>query len=109
MCIFQSGVGGAPAADSRFAVPCPTGHERAPKSAPQHVPTVTGKFEGKIGSYLKHSFFGFLLAPKVAVTKLAKSGLAIFANFSRFNNFPKLFGCLTTLLFLGTARNYQTV
>ncbi len=74
-----------------------------------HAPTVTGKFEGKIGSYLKYSFFGFLLAPKVAVTKLAKSGLAIFANFSRFNNFPRLFGCLTTLLLLGTARNYQTV
>ncbi len=42
MCIFQSGVGGAPAADSRFAVPCPTGQERSSKSAPQHAPTVGG-------------------------------------------------------------------
>ncbi len=45
MCISQSGVGGAPAADSRFAVPCPTGQERAPKSAPQHAPTVSNNYE----------------------------------------------------------------
>jgi len=47
MCIFQSGVGGAPAADSRFAVPCPTGQERSPKSAPQHAPTVNNKLKKK--------------------------------------------------------------
>ncbi len=81
MCIFQSGVGGAPAADSRFAVPCPTGQERSPKSAPQHAPTVTGKFEGKIGSYLKHSFFGFFARPESCCHKTCK---VRFGNFRQF-------------------------
>ena len=31
---ISAGFGGSPTADSRFAVPCPTGQERAPKSAP---------------------------------------------------------------------------
>jgi hypothetical protein len=35
-------------------------------------PTVNGKFEEKIGGYLTSLFFGFLLAYKIAVTKLAK-------------------------------------
>ncbi|MCK3685124.1 hypothetical protein [Maribellus sp. YY47] len=42
---------------------------------------VTGKFEEKIGGYLKRSFFGFLLACKTAVTKLAKNWLVQVANF----------------------------
>lgn len=29
----KSGYSGSPSADSRFAVPCPTGQERSPKSA----------------------------------------------------------------------------
>jgi len=105
----MAGFGGMPTMDSRIAVPCPSDRNALRNPPRQHVPTVTGKFEGKIGSYLKHSFFGFQLAPKIAVAKLAKLSLALFANFSRFNNFPKLFGCLTTLLFLGTAGNYQSV
>jgi len=43
------------------------------KSPPiANLQTVTGKFEEKIGGYLKRSFFGFLLACKIAVTKLAE-------------------------------------
>ncbi len=42
---ISAGFGGSPTADSRFAVPCPTGQERAPKSVRQHVPTVGGNVE----------------------------------------------------------------
>ncbi len=42
MCIFQSGVGGAPAADSRFAVPCPSDRNALRNPLRKHAPTVTG-------------------------------------------------------------------
>ena len=42
---ISAGFGGSPTADSRFAVPCPTGQERAPKSVRQHVPTVVANVE----------------------------------------------------------------
>ncbi len=40
MCIFQSGVGGAPAADSRFAVPCPSDRNALRNPLRKHAPTV---------------------------------------------------------------------
>ena len=39
-CIFQSGVGAAINGGFSHRSSCPRGHERSPKSAPQHAPTV---------------------------------------------------------------------
>ncbi len=47
MCIFQSGVGGAPAADSRFAVPCPSDRNALRNPLRKHAPTVMYKANGK--------------------------------------------------------------
>ncbi len=43
--IFQSGVGAAINSGFSHRRSCPTGQERSPKSAPQHVPTVVAHFE----------------------------------------------------------------
>jgi hypothetical protein len=69
---LQGGFGGTPTADSRFAVPCPSDWNALRNPPRQHVPTVTGKFEEKIGSYLNRSFFGFLLARKSLSQNLQK-------------------------------------
>jgi len=57
-------------------------------------PAVNGKFEGKISGSLTSPFFGFSLACKIAVTKLAKESLAQLPILGP-DTFPKLFRSLT--------------